>query len=143
LYLSLLFGSATVCLQVKSPVQMKDVNDTANVGVVFWAADRSNYYNATIYPSGQFGIYRKVSNSWATIVPITKTANVKAGLGATNDIMVSFKDGIAAFYVNGVKTHEFRGQPPKTGGSIGVFAGSEDTQETEWRILKMLVVENN
>jgi hypothetical protein len=76
-------------------------------------------------------------------VPATKAAQVKSGLGAVNDVMVSFKGGVGAFFINGVKTFEFRGQPPKTGGTIGVFAGSEDTQETEWRFQRLVVVEND
>ena len=81
--------------------------------------------------------------SWARIVPATKSANVKSGLGAVNDVMVSFKSGVGAFYINGAKTFEFRGQPPKNGGTIGVFAGSEDSQQTEWRFQKVVVVEND
>ena len=143
LYPSLLFGSATVCAQVKSPTQMNDINDTANAGVVFWGIDRSNYYTATIFPNGQFGIYRMHAGAWARIVPATKSANVKSGFGAVNDLMVSIKGGVGAFYINGIKTFEFRGQPPKSGGTIGVFAGPEDKAETEWRFQKMVVVEND
>ena len=81
--------------------------------------------------------------SWARLIPATKSPHVKSGLGIVNEIMVTFKEQVGAFYINGQKAFEFHGQPPKNGGTIGVFAGSEDAQQTEWRFQSLVVVENN
>src|SRR5262249_3399979 len=78
LYPSLFFRNATICAVIKSPLQMKDEQDTANAGIVFWAINRSNYYTAAIFPNGQFGIYRMVNEQWSKVAPATKSPAVKS-----------------------------------------------------------------
>src|SRR6202030_361386 len=124
-YPSLLFKSATVCAHLKSPTQMNDPDGTSNGGLMFWGINRTNYYTAYMYPNGQVGIYRMVNSGWAKILGLVKSDAIKTGLGAINEVMVSFGTEVAAFYVNGQKIYESRGQPPATGGSVGLFAGSE------------------
>ena len=141
LYPSLLFKSATVCVQVKSPTQMTESDETVNGGLVFWGVNRSNYYTVDIFPTGLIGVYRKVNGNWAKLLPPVKSAAVKSGIGATNELMVSYAGDVAAFFLNGQKAFEFRGQPPQTGGSIGLFASSEKDKENEWRFLNVVVVE--
>jgi hypothetical protein len=75
-------------------------------------------------------------------VPPTKSDAIKTGLGAVNDVMLVYNENLAAFYVNGQKVQEFRGQPPATGGSMGMFAQSEEAAEDEWRFLNFVIMEN-
>jgi hypothetical protein len=142
-YPSLFFKSATVCTHIKSPLQMTDLEGTANGGLVFWGINRTNYYTVDIFPNGRIGIYRMFNEQWAKVLPAVKSPAVKSGLGATNELMVSYGGDMAAFYVNGQKVMEFRGQPPANGGSIGLFAGSEAGAENEWRFTDVVVVEND
>jgi hypothetical protein len=142
LYPSLLFKNATICTTMKSPLAATDINDTLNGGLVFWAINRTNYYTADIYPNGRIGVYRMVNGAWAKLLPVIKSDVVKAGFGATNELMVSYGGDMASFHVNGKKVFEFRGQPPSTGGAFGLFAGSESGKENEWRFLDITVVEN-
>ncbi len=107
-----------------------------------FAINRSNFYSATIYPNGRFDIYRTFNGEWAKVPP-TKSDSIKSGLGVTNEIMVTFTGNMAALYVNERKLFEFRGQPPQNGGSMGVFAASEQAAESEWRFVDITVVEND
>jgi hypothetical protein len=142
LFESLFFKNATICAQVKFPAQLKNFEGTSNGGLAFWASNTSHYYAAAIHPNGYFSINRFITPNWSRIVPPTKSAAIKTGLGAVNDVMLVYNQGLAAFYVNGQKIHEFRGQPPASGGSMGMFAGSEEDAEDEWRFLNIVVVEN-
>jgi hypothetical protein len=142
LYASLFFRNATVCAQVKFPTQLAKFDGTANGGLAFWAVNTSYYFAAAIHPNGYFSINRFITPNWSRIAPPTKSDAIKTGLGAVNDVALVFNQGLAAFYVNGQKIHEFRGQPPANGGSVGMFAGSEEDAEDEWRFLNIVVVEN-
>jgi hypothetical protein len=142
LYASLFFKSATICVQIKSPPQAADLDGNLNAGLAFWAVNRSNYYTADIHPNGRFAVYRMVNDQWATVVSPRKMDAVKAGFNATNELMVTFSGDRAVFFINGQKAGEFRGQPPRTGGSIGLFAASEVNGENEWRFSNLVVVES-
>jgi hypothetical protein len=142
LYASLFFKGATVCTQVKSPTQLSNPEGTADGGLAFWAIDTSHYFAAAIRPNGYFSINRFITPNWSRIVPPTKSDAIKTGLGAINEVMLVYNQNLAAFYVNGQKIHEFRGQPPATGGSMGMFAQSEEAAEDEWRFLNVVVVEH-
>jgi TIR domain len=143
LYPSLIFRSATLCVRVKSPTQLTNLEGNSNGGLVFWAVNRTNYYEVAIYPNGRFDVYRNVNGEWAQVVPPTKSDSVKVGLDAVNEVMVSFGGDMAAVFVNNRKVFEFRGQPPANGGSIGFFAGSEKETPNEWRFPEIVVVEND
>jgi hypothetical protein len=143
LFESLFFKNATICAQMKFPTQLKNLEGTSNGGLAFWAVNTSHYYAAAIHPNGYFSINRFITPNWARIVPPTKSSAIKTGLGAVNDVMVVYNQSLAAFYVNGQKIHEFRGQPPATGGSMGMFAGSEEEAEDEYRFLNIVVVESD
>jgi hypothetical protein len=142
LYPSLLFNNATVCTHVKSPTALADANGAANAGLAFWTTNLRSGYVVAIYPNGRYAIFRMINGEWSTVVPATKAESVKSGLDATNEIMVAFSGNLAAFYVNGQKLFEFRGQPPRNGGSIGLYAESEKDNENEWRFTDIEVVEN-
>ena len=134
------FKSATITAH-QIAAQMTDIEGTR------WRADllginRTNY-TADIFANGRIGIYRMFNEQWAKVLPAVKSPAVKSGLGATNELMVSYGGDMAAFYVNGQKVMEFRGQPPANGGSIGLFGGSEAGAENEWRFTDVVVVEND
>jgi hypothetical protein len=142
LYRPLVFRNAIVCVTVKSPLEVSDLEDTAQGGAAFWATDTRNYYVATIYPNGTFALFRKLDGQWLTVVPRTTSDAIKKGIGATNELQVVLNKGTGLLYVNGIQIHEFRGQPPEVGGATGLYAESEKHQQSEWRFIKFTVVEN-
>ncbi len=142
LYRALVFKNATACLTVKSPLEITNLEDTLSGGLVFWASDYKDLYVAAIFPNGTFGVFRKVNDEWVTVVPRTMSDTIKKGIGAVNELRVVLNNRNSLLYINGVQVQEFRGQPPEDGGAIGVFAGSESHQQSEWRFLNITVVEN-
>jgi hypothetical protein len=140
----LLFANATICAHMKSPVQMGDTDDFTSAGIMFWVQDLGNAYVAQILPNGRFVMFRMVDAAWVVIAPAAKSDAVKQGLGAVNELMVTFNNNIGSFYINSKKVWDFKGQPPKGGGSIGFYAGSDakEPKPTEWRFLDIAVVEN-
>jgi len=142
LYRPLVFKNATVCVTVKSPSEVTNLEGLAAGGLAFWASDYQNFYDAQIYPNGTYAVFREVNNEWATVVPRTASDAIKTGIGAVNELQVVLIGAIASLYINGTKVNDFRGQPPPEGAATGLFAESETNRQNEWRFLKFTVVEN-
>lgn len=133
--------AGSVCSIVKAPMQANKLDGAASAGVVFWAADYNNYYVAQIYLDGTYQVYRRLSNEWIRVVSRIKSDHVKAGLGAVNELQVTIKDNVGTFYANGEKLVEFRGQPPKNGGAVGLHGESEADRGGEWRFAGITVID--
>ena len=141
-YLSLRYENVTICAHIKSPPQIKAPDGYTTGAVVFWAIDNNNYYVAEIVPDGSYDIYRKFAGTWINLVPRTKNAQIKSGTNAVNEVSVVLVDNFGALFINNVKVQEFRGQPPKGGGAVGMHAESETTVSDEWRFLDIAVMDN-
>lgn len=143
LYRPLRFKNATVCAQVKAPMQANKLDGVASGGVVFWATDYSNYYLAQVYLDGTYQIYRRLSSEWIPVVRRTKSEHIRSGLGEVNELQVTIKDNAGTLYINGKNMVEFRGQPPDAGGSVGLHGESETDRGGEWRFLDIAVVDHD
>jgi hypothetical protein len=142
LYRALVFKNATVCLTVKSPLEVADLEGVSSAGVIFWARDYDNFYTASIYPNGTFQIVRLINNEWVIVIQRTMSDTINKGIGAVNKLQVVLSNNNGLLYINGVQVQAFRGQPPKDGGATGLYAQSESQQQDEWRFLNITVVEN-
>lgn len=142
LYRPMRFKAASVCSIVNAPAQVNKLNGVASGGIVFWAVDYSNYYVAQVYMDGTYQVYRRLSGDWIPVVPRTKSEHVHQGNGASNELQVTFKDTAATFFTNGQKLVEFRGQPPKDGGSVGLHGETESDRGNEWRFTGIAVVDD-
>jgi hypothetical protein len=139
IYRSLIYKNATICLDVKTPPAIDDKE--IGGGVVFWAVDYANYYLVVVTTDGRYRISRKINGNWSTVTPITRFDGAKAGYGVVNHIKVTTAGNIATVYINDRKAQDIRGQPPKAGGAVGMYGGSEKGQVNEWRFLDIAVVE--
>jgi hypothetical protein len=139
-YRSLRYENATICAHIKSPPELKALNGSG--GVVFWATDYGNFYLAEIYPDGSYAIFRKRAGDYVTLLPSTKNEQIKTGVNALNEIAITLINNFGALFINNVKVREFRGQPPKGGGAVGLRAASEATASDEWRFLDIAVMDN-
>jgi hypothetical protein len=140
IYRPLFYTNATVCLDLKSPTSVKE-RDRPSGGLIFWALDYRNYYVVLVYPDGGYLVSRKIAGNWATISSRKKNEAVNAGLGAVNQIKVTTIGHVASVFINGRKIQDLKGQPLKTGGSVGVFGESEKKHQNEWRYLDIMVTE--
>ena len=139
LYPSLIYRNATICLDVQTPPAANDLSYGG--GLIFWAEDYSNFYLVTVTSDGRYRINRRVDGAWRTIRPYTGFEGLKQGYGVTNQIKVSTAGNNATLYLNDRKVQDIKGQPPKAGGSVGMYGTSEDRQINEWRFLDIAVVE--
>jgi len=143
LYRPLIFKNASVCVTVKSPLAVSNLDAAFSGGVAFWATgDYQSFYVAVIYPNGTFAVSRSVQGTWATVVPRATSEAIKKGTDAVNDLQVVLNKDKALFYINGSQVSEFRGQEPQVGGAMGLFASSESEQVSDWRFLNFAIVEN-
>jgi TIR domain len=140
IYRSLLYTNASVCLDLKSPTSVKDMERPTG-GIIFWAVDYRTYYVALVYPDGGTLISRKVGGNWVTVAPRRKNDAVKPGLGVVNQIRVTMIGNVATVLINGRKIMDLKGQPPAAGGAVGIFGESEKGQVNEWRYLDVMIVE--
>jgi hypothetical protein len=140
-YLPIILKNPVVCAHVKAPAKIENMSDTA-AGVVFWVTDASNYYSANAYPDGDFLVFRHIDSKRTTVVTKRRSESIRKGTGAINELSVAVMGNAAAFYINGAKAQEFKGQPPPRGGGFGLLAESEKNQQNEWRFLDIAVYEN-
>ena len=87
-------------------------------------------------------IWRKFGGNLVGLVSRTKNEQIKTGTNAVNEVRVVLVDNFGALFINNVKVQEFRGQPPKGGGAVGLRAQSEPTASDEWRFLDIAVMDN-
>ena len=139
LYPSLVYRNANICLDVKTPPAMN--NPGYGGGLLFWATGYANYYRILITVDGRYQIARRVNGNVRIITPFTRFDGLKQGYGVVNRIKVTTAGNVAAIYFNDRKVLDLKGQPPRSGGSVGVYGGSEKDQANEWRFLDVAVVE--
>jgi len=122
LYRPLVFKNGTVCVTVKSPLEVTNVEDILSGGLAFWASDYKNYYAAAIFPNGTFGVFRKVNDEWATVVPRTMSDTIKKGIGAVNELQVVLNNRAADHCRNEARSPPssptWRALAPIAGGTV-------------------------
>src|SRR5262249_38049404 len=141
-YLSLRFENVTICAHIKSPPALTAPDGDTRGGIVFWADSPRNYYTAVIRPDGNYYLYRRFAGSWLNMIPGTKSAQINTGMGAVNELAVELVDSSGALFINNVRVREFRGQPPKVGGAVGLHVESEKLVANEWRFLDIAAIDN-
>jgi len=132
--------NATICARIKAPSQFQDPTNTRG-GVMFWESPYGNYYVGEITAAGSYAIYRRRAGVWITIIPRTPDEHIRRDVGAVNEIRLELVDNTAALFINGAKIRQFRGQPAAGGGSVGLYAESENTTVNEWRFVDIAVVD--
>ena len=103
-----------------------------NAGILFWAVDKSNFYQAVAGTDGTCEINRLSGGRW--LYPATGSSPaVKKGLNAANVLRVVTKGNQAMFYINGTKVFTITGMPPAGGGLVGEYSQS-GTAPATWTV---------
>jgi hypothetical protein len=145
LYTPLIFSAVNVCVHIKNPTELPSGEVLAGAGIVFWSQNSINgdgNYNVSIFlqpPSAQ--VYRNLNGNWAG-AGIATSSLVKTQPSATNQLQILTKGEYGAYYVNGSKLGEFKGQPPNK-SFAGLIAQSGAKQKLQWTFLDFSVIENN
>lgn len=96
-------------------------------GVLFWGEDDRTYYQFGILNNGRFWIARKQDGAWVgTIAANIDTPAIKKSPGASNTLRVDAQGNTLAFYINGTKVRELRGQAPTGGWRFGLSGDNFD-----------------
>jgi TIR domain len=135
---SLIFKTATVCADIKFPFESKGSGGGGSL--LFWAIDYQNYYSASVYPDGSYDVFRKIDGRWETVITHTMAASIRKNGGAVNRMKVSFYNDLATVIVNDANLIQFRGQPPASGGFVGIAGQSDADAENEWTFLNAIVM---
>jgi hypothetical protein len=108
-------------------VALKVVKDDGRIqaaGLIFWGADYQNYYVVDITPDGRYAVTRWLKGRWLYPVSYRKSDAIRKDYNQDNEIRVMTKGSLASVYINGTEVTTLRGQPPKGGGLIGLYAES-------------------
>lgn len=124
------FDNVFACVTFKVP-ELKDA-PAGTGGMVFWYESADKYYMTAIKGDGRVGIWRYLSGRWNAVLPLAANAAVKAKPGDENIIEVALHGNTGTLFLNGTKITDFRGQPPKGGSAIGIYAESEQSQSNIW-----------
>jgi hypothetical protein len=95
-------------------------------GLLFWGEDNKNYLQFGVLNNGKFWIARRIEGKWHTIVENVASSAIKVKPGETNVLRVKASGDSAAFFINGEKVRDLRGQAPKGGWRFGLSADNFD-----------------
>ena len=99
-------------------------------GLLFWGEDNRTYYQFGILNNGRYWIARKQDGTWlGTIAANIDSPAIKTAPGASNTLRVTAKGDTLAFYINGTKMRELRGQAPSGGWRFGLSGDNFDKQK--------------
>jgi 3-keto-disaccharide hydrolase len=99
-------------------------------GLLFWGEDNRTYYQFGILNNGKFWIARKQDGAWlGTIAANIDSPAINTSPGDSNTLRVDAKGNTLAFFVNGTKVRELRGQAPTGGWRFGMSGDNFDKQK--------------
>jgi hypothetical protein len=111
-------------------------------GLVFWAQDSRNYYQAVVAPNGYFTVARIVDGKVVAKRPIawTKNAAVKSGEKERNTVRVLARGPEVQVFINGKQAGSFRGEAPIGPTYVGMLAASAASKKGDaWSISDLKV----
>jgi hypothetical protein len=114
-------------------VTIKLVRDDGRVqatGLIFWGTDYQSYYVVDITPDGRYAVTRWAKGRWLYPVSYRRSDAVKRDYNQDNEIRVMTKGNVATVFINGTEVISIKGQPPKGGGLIGLYAESGAGEQT-------------
>ena len=107
---------------------------TLGAGLLFWGEDNKDYFQFGVLNNGKFWIARKQDGKWHTIVENVESSAINTSPGAANTLRVKASGNQAAFFINGTKVRDLRGQSPKDGWRFGI-SGDNFDKDKEARVL--------
>ncbi|MDJ0512114.1 MAG: DUF1080 domain-containing protein [Methyloceanibacter sp.] len=129
---------ADVCVEAVWPHGESAASDKPKIlgaGLLFWGENNRTYYQFGILNNGRYWIARKQDGAWVgTIAANIDSAAIKTAPGASNTLRVDAKGNSLAFYINGTKVREVRGQAPKGSWRFGV-SGDNFDKSSEAKVL--------
>jgi hypothetical protein len=116
-------SDADICAEGVWP---DDSTSILGAGLLFWGEDNKNYLQFGVLINGKFWIARRIEGKWHTIVENVASSAIKVKPGETNVLRVKASGDSAAFFINGEKVRDLRGQAPKGGWRFGLSADNFD-----------------
>ncbi len=128
------YGNANVCATFATAAT--DKAETQTAGIVFWAADSSNYFTFQIQPSGgQFAVAQLAADTtWTLPLAWTASAAIVKTMGSANVLQVQTRGNVVTLFINGQQVGTFTGTAPSGGGIVGFFADTSTTSLDTWDI---------
>jgi hypothetical protein len=134
-----IFDDADMCVDLS----VSPPRDPTNLsgGLVFWLDDWENAYLFLISPAGQAAVLRYQKGKALYPVSWRKADSVKTGANAVNTIRVTTKGSAVSTYINDKPFVALKGQPPKGGGSIGLYGESENGAQNVWTFSNLKITD--
>ncbi len=107
-------------------------------GIAFWADSYDAYFLATIRPDGTVEVSRLADGKWTYPVDLKDRAEIRPGVGASNELRVVTVGHSAIVYVNDKQVAAIEGTPPAAGGKLGLHGGS-GAESYSWAFSKLSV----
>lgn len=124
---------ADVCVDAVWPHGVGEGENNGRIlgaGLLFWGENNRTYYQFGILSNGRYWIARKQDGAWVgTIAANIDSPAIKTAPGAANTLRVDAKGNQLAFFINGTKVRELRGQAPKGSWRFGVSGDNFDKSD--------------
>ncbi len=117
--------NADICTEAVWP--SREEQPTLGAGLLFWGENNRTYYQFSVLNNGSFWIARKQDGDWiGAIAANIASPAIKTSPGASNTLRVDAQGNSLAFYINGTKVRELRGQAPAGGWRFGLSGDNFD-----------------
>jgi hypothetical protein len=117
-------SDADYCMEVVVP-KSAAANNTASVGLIFWATDASNLFEANITSDGRAQLWKMIANKWIKMSEMNDPS-LKLDVDSVAVIRVRESRTLIAASVNGVDFKNFRVQIPRGDLMFGIDIGTID-----------------
>jgi len=132
-------SDADICAEGVWP---DDGSSILGAGLLFWGEDNKNYLQFGVLNNGKFWIARRIEGKWHTIVENVAASAIKVKPGETNVLRVKASGDSAAFFINGEKVRDLRGQAPKGGWRFGLSGDNFDKDKDARLVFRSVKVTN-
>jgi hypothetical protein len=133
-----LFRNVDICVSTTN-ANPPDPDDAA--GLIFWAADATDYYFLGTSAGGQFAVLHEANGQVSAVSPWSQTPALRTGANATNILQVNLVGTTATIMLNGNSVGSFVGTPPPNGGLVGLLAEATAKGATTWTFQHLIVTD--
>lgn len=109
-------------------------------GLIFWAADNSNFYCFYINSKGFYKVSRYVDSQRLDQLDWTPSEAINQGFGRLNNVRIVTAGQQATIYLNDQREATFNGLLPPDRGMIGFSGDSGEDSTTVWQFANLRVI---
>jgi hypothetical protein len=109
-----------------------------HAGLIFHASKYDDFYTASVFPDGAFGVFHRQGEAWNAVVPKTNASSAASNPKSGATVQINLAPLATEISVNGVWVPYF-GFPGIAEGQVGFYAAAGSVGTSKWEFSNVLV----